>query len=67
MLADGNIHYHKPITREPRAVAKLIDMNGDLSSLKSGQNARVNLKSQVFDGDKPVAEFTGQFVVLAKK
>lgn len=67
VLADGNIHYHKPITREPRAVARLVDMNGDLSSLKSGQNARVNLKSQVFDGDKPVAEFTGQFVVLAKK
>lgn len=67
VLADGNIHYHKPITREPRAVAKLVDMNGDLSSLKSGQNARVNLKSQVFDGDKPVAEFTGQFVVLANK
>ncbi|RUO53441.1 bifunctional GNAT family N-acetyltransferase/hotdog fold thioesterase [Pseudidiomarina homiensis] len=67
VLADGNIHYHKPITHEPRAVARLVDMNGDLSSLKSGQNARVNLKSQVFDGDKPVAEFTGQFVVLAKK
>lgn len=67
VLADGNIHYHKPITREPRAVAKLVDMNGDLSSLKSGQNARVNLKSQVFDGDKSVAEFTGQFVVLANK
>ncbi|RUO63705.1 bifunctional GNAT family N-acetyltransferase/hotdog fold thioesterase [Pseudidiomarina insulisalsae] len=67
VLADGNIHYHKPITREPRAVARLIDMNGDLSGLQSGQNARVNLKSQVFDGEKPVAEFTGQFVVLAKR
>lgn len=67
VLADGNIHYHKPISREPRAVAKVVDMNGDLSSLQNGQNARVNLKSQVFDGDKPVAEFTGQFVVLAPK
>jgi hypothetical protein len=23
------------------------------------------MQSQVFDGDKPVAEFSGQFVVLA--
>ncbi len=67
VLADGNIHYHKPVSREPRAVARVIDMNGDLSSLEHGQNARVHLKSQVFDGDQPVAEFTGQFVVLAER
>ncbi|MDX1706019.1 bifunctional GNAT family N-acetyltransferase/hotdog fold thioesterase [Pseudidiomarina sp.] len=67
VLADGSIHYHKPISREPRAVAQLASLVGDLSALTQGRNARVNLKSQVFDGNKPVAEFSGQFVVLADK
>lgn len=67
VLADGQIHYHKPISREPRALARLSAMTGDLSSLEVGKNARMTLKSQVFDGDKPVAEFTGQFVVIADK
>lgn len=67
VLADGAIHYHKPLTREPRAVAHVANMVGDLSTLASGRNARVTLKSQVFDGEKPVAEFSGQFVVLAEQ
>jgi len=65
VLADGAIHYHKPLTREPRATAHVANMVGDLSALSAGRNARVTLKSQVFDGEKPVAEFSGQFVVLA--
>ncbi|MDT7526052.1 bifunctional GNAT family N-acetyltransferase/hotdog fold thioesterase [Pseudidiomarina sp. GXY010] len=67
VLADGQISYHKPVSKEPRALARLSSFTGDLSSLSQGQNARVTLKSQIYDGDKPVAEFTGQFVVLAKK
>lgn len=67
VLADGAIHYHKPVTREPIAVAHVVDMIGDLSALTEGRNARVTLKTQIFDGDKPVAEFSGQFVVIANK
>lgn len=65
VLADGQIKYRKPVSSEPVAVAKLSDMNGDLAVLKEGSNARVSLKSQIFDGSTAVAEFTGQFVVLA--
>lgn len=66
VLADGQIQYHKPVSQEPRAISRLSSMNGDLSTLTLGKNARVLLKSQVLDHDTPVAEFTGQFVVLAK-
>lgn len=65
VLGDGTIHYHKPVTHEPRAVAQLRNMTGDFSPLKKNRNARLTLKAQVFDNDRPVAEFSGQFVVLA--
>ena len=29
VLGDGNIHYHKPVTQEPRAIARLSDVTGD--------------------------------------
>ena len=66
MLADRSIHYHKPLSREPRAIAHVANMVGDLSVLAGGHNARVTLKSQLFDANKPVAEFSGEFVVLAE-
>lgn len=65
VLADGTIHYHKPVTHEPRAVAHLADVTGDYSPLQQGRNARLTLKAKVFDESRPVAEFTGQFVVRA--
>lgn len=67
VLGDGNIHYHKPVTQEPRAVAHLSDVTGDFSALKHGKNARLTMKSQILDDERPVAEFTGRFVVLAKR
>lgn len=67
VLADGQINYQKPIRSEPRALARLSAMTGDISCLSMGQNAHITLKSQIFDNDKPVAEFTGQFVVIAEK
>lgn len=67
VLGDGNIHYHKPVTQEPRAIARLSDVTGDFSALKEGKNARLTMKSQILDDDRPVAEFTGRFVVLAKR
>lgn len=67
VLGDGNIHYHKPVTQEPRSVARLSDVTGDFSALKEGKNARLTMKSQILDDERPVAEFTGRFVVLAKR
>lgn len=67
VLGDGNIHYHKPVTQEPRAVARLSDVTGDFSALKEGNNAQLIIKSQILDDERPVAEFTGRFVVLAKR
>ena len=67
VLGDGNIHYHKPVTQEPRAVARLSDVTGDFSALKEGKNARLMMKAQILDDERPVAEFTGRFVVLAKR
>ncbi|MAD53238.1 MULTISPECIES: bifunctional GNAT family N-acetyltransferase/hotdog fold thioesterase [unclassified Idiomarina] len=67
VLGDANIHYHKPVSREPRAVAYLSDVTGDFSALKEGKNARMMMKAQIMDDERPVAEFTGRFVVLAKR
>ena len=67
VLGDGNIHYHKPVTQEPRAIAYLSDVTGDFSGLKEGKNARLIMKSQILDDERPVAEFTGRFVVLAQR
>ncbi|MDV6327752.1 bifunctional GNAT family N-acetyltransferase/hotdog fold thioesterase [Idiomarina sp. PL1-037] len=67
VLGDGNIHYHKPVTQEPRAIARLSDVTGDFSALKQGKNARLTIKAQILDEEQPVAEFTGRFVVLAKR
>ena len=67
VLADGAIHYHKPVTREPRAIARLTDLSGDFTPLKNEQNARISMVSRVYDHDRRVAEFNGQFVVLAKR
>ncbi|MGM0526004.1 MAG: YiiD C-terminal domain-containing protein [Pseudomonadota bacterium] len=67
VLGDGNIHYHKPVTQEPRGIARLSDVTGDFSALKEGKNARLTLKSQILDDEQPVAEFTGRFVILAKR
>lgn len=67
VLADGNIQYHKPVSEQPSAVARLEDVKGDFSVLNEGKNAHLNMTSTVFSGERPVAEFTGRFVVLAKR
>lgn len=66
VLGDGNIHYHKPVTQQPGAIARMDDIEGDLSPLAQGKKARLKMKIEVRDGDKAVAEFTGLYVVLPK-
>ena len=64
VLGDGSIHYHKPVTCQPGAIANMSDVEGDLLPIKQGQKARITVKVEVRDEDTPVAEFTGVYVVL---
>ncbi len=66
VLGDGNIHYHKPVSQQPGAIAKMADIEGDLSPLDEGKKARLKVKVVVRDGDKAVADFNGLFVILPK-
>lgn len=67
VLADATIHYHKPVTELPRAVASFSDMQGDFEPLTEGKKARFTLQVCIKDDDKDVAEFNGQYVILPKK
>ncbi|EKE80905.1 bifunctional GNAT family N-acetyltransferase/hotdog fold thioesterase [Idiomarina xiamenensis] len=67
VLADASMQYQRPVTDEPRAVAQLSDVTGDLSALQQQRNARLTMKAQVYSNDKAVAEFTGRFAVLAPR
>ena len=64
VLGDGNIHYHKPVSQQPGAIVRLDDIEGDFSALDRGEKARLTVKVEVRDGERPVAEFTGLFVIL---
>ncbi|MGJ8681575.1 YiiD C-terminal domain-containing protein [Paraglaciecola sp.] len=67
VLGDGNIHYHKPITMQPKAVCNLESLNGKFEPLTKGKKCSFNLSVAILDGDNPVAEFTGIFWVLPLK
>lgn len=67
VLGDGDIHYHKPVTTQPGAIARKNMVEGDLMPLKQGHKARIKIKVEVRDGDIPVAEFTGLYVVLPQQ
>ena len=66
VLGDGQIHYHKPVTQQPGAIARLEQVEGDLEPLKEGKKAKLKMKVEVRDEDLSVAEFTGLYVVLPK-
>ena len=67
VLGDGNIHYHKPITMQPRAQVHIEHFECDYEILSSGQKMPVNLTVNILDGDTPVAEFKGVYWVLPQK
>ncbi|MBY6108306.1 thioesterase domain-containing protein [Ferrimonas balearica] len=58
VLAEGQIHYRKPVTEAPqcRCTAQAVD----LSALREGRNARVSLTVTL----DQAARFEGRFVVL---
>jgi thioesterase domain-containing protein len=66
VLGDGNIHYHKPITMQPRAVCNIESLSGNLEYLNKNKKCNIKLKVAILDGDNAVAEFSGVFWVLPR-
>jgi thioesterase domain-containing protein len=64
VLGDGNIHFHKPITMQPRALCNIESFNGKLDGLLKNKKCFIKLQVAILDGDVPVAEFSGLFGVL---
>lgn len=67
VLGDGDIHYHKPVTSNPKAICDITDMSGTFDKLERGKKCPFDIKVNVFDGDNPVAEFEGKYWVLPQK
>ncbi len=64
VLGDGNIHYHKPITMQPRALCNIESLNGKFELLNKNKKCHIKLNVAILDGDDAVAEFSGVFWVL---
>ncbi len=67
VLGDGNIHYHKPVSRAPRATCHVESIKGKFELLARGKKSRITLQVSILDGDRPVAEFEGVYWVLPSK
>jgi thioesterase domain-containing protein len=64
VLGDGNIHYHKPITMQPRALCNIESLSGKFEQLNKNKKCHIKLNVAILDGDNAVAEFSGVFWVL---
>lgn len=67
VLADADIHYHKPVTELPRSIAHFENIKGDFKPLLNNKKARITVQVEVFDDVTAVAKFVGQYVVIPKK
>lgn len=66
VLGDGDIHYHKPITMQPRAVCNIEAVEGKFEPLTRSKKCAFTLQIDILDGETAVAEFKGIFWVLPK-
>jgi thioesterase domain-containing protein len=64
VLGDGNIHYHKPITMQPRALCNIESLSGKFEGLNKDKKCNIKLNVSILDGDNAVAEFSGLFWIL---
>lgn len=64
VLGDGKIHYHKPVTAQPRAISNIESLKGKFSYLERNKKCRVELQVNVKDGDAAVAEFFGVYWII---
>jgi thioesterase domain-containing protein len=67
VLGDGNIHYHKPITMQPRALCNIEFLNGNFELLKRNKKTAIKLQVDILDGESPVAAFKGVFWILPEE
>lgn len=67
VLGDGSIHYHKPVTSEPRAICHVETISGDFEALKQGNKSKFTLRVDIQDDTIPVAGFEGVYYVLPVK
>ncbi len=67
VLGDGDIHYHKPITMQPRALCNIESLDGKFELLNKNKKIAIKLQVNIMDGENPVAEFKGVFWVLPQK
>ncbi|WP_352259986.1 YiiD C-terminal domain-containing protein, partial [Psychrobacter sp. TB55-MNA-CIBAN-0194] len=63
VLADANIKYLKPLSSDPRGCVDIQSCKGKLSELETEGKASYLVPVIIYDGDKVVADFEGQFVV----
>lgn len=66
VLGDADIHYHKPITMQPRALCNIESMEGKFEVVSKQKKAVIKLQVDILDGENPVAEFKGIFWILPK-
>lgn len=64
VLGDANIHYHKPVTMRPRGVCNIESVKAKFDLLQKNKKCPVSLSVDIYDNDKPVATFSGQYWVL---
>lgn len=67
VLGDGQIHYHKPVTAQPRAICNIETLSGKFRYLERGRRCRLELQVNIKDADVAVAEFKGTYWVLPPK
>lgn len=64
VLGDASIHYHKPVTMQPRGVCNIETLRAKFDFLQKGKKCPASLNVSIYDGDISVAEFTGQYWIL---
>jgi thioesterase domain-containing protein len=67
VLAEGDIKYYRPVTKEPEARVAREGMPAVLQPLREGKSAKFSLKIKLFSGSQLAAEFLGRYVVQPAK
>lgn len=64
VLGDGKIHYHKPVTAQPRAICNIESFSGSFQYLERGKKCRLEVRVNIKDGEVAVAEFHGVYWII---
>ncbi|MFT6269047.1 MAG: thioesterase domain-containing protein [Alphaproteobacteria bacterium] len=64
VLGDASIKYHKPITIKPRGICNIESVKIKFNFLERKKRCPASLRVDIYDADKVVAEFSGQYWIL---